>query len=199
MPGTKSSSALASLSALLAKPAAFEDFVAKLSARDKANVERHLAAADAETTPDHAKLYKRLIRSLFTLAPHAVSTVGQQAAMFFIADGKYKLQMFALEDPRDGRVLVYCNDVLKDAIKQGILAGSVKATPTVYPLASDAKQSLTIEPLDSASIDNPHAWYKSMLGWNRKALRITLPVTASDEQAKAVELMAALSLQPKGK
>src|SRR3954466_15332189 len=120
------SAASAATGGLLAKPAEMDEFLAKLAARDRQNVDRHLIAADAEAEPDHANLWRRIARALFTLSPHAVTTIGQQALMFFVADGKYRMQVFAIEDPRDGRILVYTGDVLKEAAKAGILSPPAK-------------------------------------------------------------------------
>jgi hypothetical protein len=178
----------------LAKPVDFDQFLAKLAARDRQNVDRHLIAADAEPEPDHAKLWRRIARSMFTLSPHAVTTIGQQALLFFIADGKYKMQVYAVEDPRDGRLLVYVGDVVKEAIKQGVLAAPPKGDASAgHVVAADKSQRLIIEPLDANNTPNPHPWYKNMLGWGRKALRVTLPVKASPEQIAAVEALCALS------
>ena len=128
MASTKTNAATA-VSPLLAKPAELDEFLAKLAARDRQNVDRHLLAADAEPEPDHAKLWRRMARSIFTLSPHAVTTIGQQALLFFIADGKYRMQVFAVEDPRDGRLLIYTGDVIKEAVKAGVLAPPPRATP----------------------------------------------------------------------
>src|SRR3954452_8580734 len=84
---------VAAVKDLLSKPAELDEFLAKLAARDRQNVDRHLIAADAEAEPEHAKLWRRIARALFTLSPHAVTTIGQQALQFFIADGKYKKQV----------------------------------------------------------------------------------------------------------
>jgi len=48
--------------------------------------------------------------------------VGQQVVKFHIADGKYKQQVFALEDTRQGTIAVYLPDVLKTALERKILA-----------------------------------------------------------------------------
>jgi hypothetical protein len=196
MASTKTTTATAAttISAALAKPVDFDQFLAKLAARDRQNVDRHLVAADAEPEPDHAKLWRRIARSMFTLSPHAVTTIGQQALLFFIADGKYKMQVYAVEDPRDGRLLVYVGDVVKEAIKQGVLAAPPKGDASAgHVVAADKSQRLIIEPLDANNTPNPHPWYKNMLGWGRKALRVTLPVKASPEQIAAVEALCALS------
>src|SRR5215218_7180377 len=142
MPSAKSNPANAAMD-LLAKPADFDAFLGKLAARDRQNVDRHLALADAEPEADHGKLWRRIARALFTLSPHAVTTIGQQALMFFVADGKYRMQVFAIEDPRDGRLLVYTGDVAKEAIKQGILAAPPKGDASAgYVVAADKAQRL---------------------------------------------------------
>src|SRR5436190_14969956 len=191
---TKTNAATSAITAALAKPAELDDFLAKLAARDRQNVDRHLAAADAEPEGDHAKLWRRIARALFTLSPHAITTIGQQALQFFIADGKYRMQAFAVEDPRDGRILVYTADVLKDAIKQGVLAAPPKNDASAgHVVVADKGQRLIIEALDANNTPNPHPWYKNMLGWGRKALRITLPVKARAEPIHETEVLAALT------
>lgn len=191
---TKTNPAANAITSMLAKPAPLDDFLGKLAARDRQNVDRHLAAADAEPEGDHAKLWRRMARALFTLSPHAITTIGQQALLFFIADGKYRMQVFAMEDPRDGRLLVYTGDVTKEAIKQGILAAPPKGDASAgYVVAADKAQRLIIEQLDANNTPNPHPWYKNMLGWGRKALRVTLPVKATAEQIAATEALCAIT------
>src|SRR5688572_27724849 len=118
--------------AALEKPVSLDEFLAKLSARDRTNVDRHIAAIEAAPEPKHLALWKRVAKTLATLAPHAVSTTGQQAISFFIADGKYRMQVFALEDNRDGKLLVYAVDALDDAVKGHALKAPPKgaADPT---------------------------------------------------------------------
>jgi hypothetical protein len=194
MASTKTNSAATAITGMLAKPAPLDDFLAKLAARDRQNVDRHLIAADAEPEGDHAKLWRRIARALFTLSPHAITTIGQQALLFFIADGKYRMQVFAVEDPRDGRLLVYTGEVTKEAIKQGILLAPPKGDASAgYVVAADKQQRLIIEQLDANNTPNPHPWYKNMLGWGRKALRVTLPVKATPEQIAATEALCAIT------
>jgi hypothetical protein len=180
----------------LAKPVSFEVIVAKLGTKDRQNVDRHLAAAAAEPDAHHAKLWKRIFSALATLAPHAMQTTGQQAVQFFIADGKYKKQVFALEDPRDGRLMIYTEDIQKEAVKSGVLiAPRVGTEPTLFGIKGQAGQTLMLESLDAANTPNPSPFYKHMLGWNRKALRITLPTTATPAQIAAVEGLLAIAAQ----
>ena len=67
----------------LEKPIDLSTWIAALGARDRVNVERHVAALEAE--PLHATLWRRVATTLATLAPHAASTTGQQAVQFFVA------------------------------------------------------------------------------------------------------------------
>jgi len=179
--------------AALQTPMSLDDFLGKLSARDRTNVDRHRGAIEAEPEPRHAQLWKRVARALATLAPHAASTTGQQAISFFIADGKYRMQVFAMEDNRDGKLLVYAVDALDDAVKGHALKAPPKgaADPTAFPLSNG--QTLTVESLTNENTPNPSAFYKHMLGWNRKAVRITLPNDATDEQVGAAESVCAVA------
>src|SRR5687767_4099699 len=92
-------------------PFDYEGFLAKLGAKDRLNVERHIAALEADRDPSHARNWKRLATSLMTLAGFAAKTNGQQTVQYFIADGKYRMQVFAIQDLRDGVMTIYSGDV----------------------------------------------------------------------------------------
>ena len=175
----------------------FESFLEKLGSKDRVNIERHLTAIDEEPTADHARLWKRLMCTLSALAPHALQTSGQRAVRFFVADGKYRMQAFALEDPRDQTLAIYATDVLDRARKKGILGAvtSEDGAAKMYSIGGDRGQSLRVEPLSNASTDGAPEYYRHMTGWNRKAVRITLPITASQAQVKAAEALCALSVE----
>jgi hypothetical protein len=168
---------LESFKTALSKPVELDVLLSKAGQKDRTNVEKHLAVIEADQSSPHAKLWRRLMRALATLAPLAIQTVGQQAVQFFIADGKYRMQVFALEDQNDGQVLLYVPDVLDEAKK--------------LKLVEDG--AVQIEQLDAANTPNPSPHYKNMLGWNRKALKIVLPVAASSEQVETAEHLAALA------
>src|SRR5438034_4448921 len=106
----------------LEKPVTLTDLLAAMGSRDRVNVERHLAAAEAESSKAHAALWTRLVRDLATLSSLTVQTTGQQALSFYIPDGKHRQQVFALEDQRDGKIIVYSEDVLAQSMKAGIIA-----------------------------------------------------------------------------
>ncbi len=173
----------------------FEGFLAALSARDRLNIERHIGVCDAEPSADHAKVFKRLACTLAGLAPQAVRTTGQRAIQFFMSDGKYRVQVFALEDLCDGNVVVYLNNALDAAISAGIFKRRAKTDgeATLYEVADQAGVFLRIEQLTSANTVEAPDYYRHMLGWNRKALKLTLPTNATTGQLKAAEALFVLA------
>jgi len=192
--------AAATVTSAAVTPVDYASFLVKLGTKDRLNVERHVAACDAEPDDAHSKNYRRLLTVLGGLAPHAAKTHGQQAVQFYIPDGKYRMQVFALADQRDGVIVLYCEDVLDAAVAAGQLAGptEVAGVNNSYRIKASV-DSLKIDRLDGKTA-NPSPFYKDMLGWNRRALRITIPTGATAEQVKAVELLASLAAvkwQPK--
>src|SRR4051812_2311790 len=98
----------------------FEQILSRASARDKANIEKHLAFCDMEGAPGHGVLWRRMVAYLSSLVPLPVQ-MAPQAVLFFVADGRYRMQVFALEDRKDGLMALYIPDVLEDAVKQDLL------------------------------------------------------------------------------
>jgi hypothetical protein len=165
-----------------------EDLLARASTRDRAAIEKHLAACDAEPTPAHAKLWRRLASKLCDLAPLPVRTVGEQAVLFFIADGKYRMQVFALEDNRDGQLIVYLPDVMTQAVREKVISKS----DNEYVVGRG--QKLVVQAMDNNNSPDAPQSVKHMLGWNRKAIRLTLNVTEPDSsQVSATENLCALA------
>lgn len=158
---------------------AFDAVLAKTGAKDRTHIQRHLTAADAEPEPAHAALWRRLAEMLAVLAPLPVTATGHTAVMFFVPDGKYRMQAFALEDQSDGRITVYLPDVLADAIKKKILKKG--AEPTEFAIVGSLRSTLRAEALDAQNTPEPPVHVKNMLGWNRKSLRVTLPILGTDK------------------
>jgi len=179
----------------LETPIDFTNWAAALGSRDRVNVERHLVALEAlvPNGPAHAKLWRRIARTLPTLAPFAATTTGQQAVSFFVADGKYRMQVFALEDNRDGKISAYCVDVLDAAIDSKLLDKPDSEDPAMHPIPDAAGKKLSVERLTAANTPNPSSYFKHMLGWNRKALRVTVPADAGDAEVTAMELLLAIA------
>ena len=166
---------------------AFETFLSSVSARDRANIEKHVAVLDAEAGPGHAKSWRSLALILRRFAPLAANTIGPQIIQFFIADGKYRMQVFALEDKKDGQILVFIPDVLAAALKAGVLGKPIAGHPDDYPIRSHKGEALHVESLDASNTPDPHPAIKHMLGWNRKALRLTFPAIVNGPQLAAAE------------
>jgi hypothetical protein len=168
----------------------FEALLQRVGAKCRVNIEKHLALCDAEPNPGHGRLWRRLAAKLGELAPMPVQIAGPQAIQFFVADGKYREQVFSLEDLRDGNVSVYLTDILADAVAAKI----VKKTGAVYSTAGAKKEPLAIETLDSNSTRDPAPHMKHMIGWNRKAIKITLDANDTlDNIAAATESLCELA------
>ncbi len=171
----------------------FTEFLAAVSARDRANLEKHVAALETEASPGHVKSWRKLVTVLRRYAPLAANTIGPQVIQYFVADGKYRMQVFALEDKKDGQILVYMPDVIAAATKAGILAKPPAGRAGEYPIKASKNEALLVEILDAANTPDPQPAIKHMLGWNRKALRLTLPSIANAPQLAATEAMAELA------
>ena len=193
MPSSQSKPTLDVARAALSHPLSFADFLAKLPPKDRATAERRVTALEA--APDHAPahLWRRLACSLMTLAPFAAKLIGKQTLQVYVADGKFRMQVFALEDLQDGIFTVYCPDALEEAMQAGLLSKPQFAEPDHYVI-EPSKEKLLIKQLDNKSL-NPGPHFKDLTGWNRKALRITLPPSPSPAQVEAAELLCALAAQ----
>ena len=174
---------------------AFEVFLSALSERDRRNVRRQVAACEAEPTADHATLWKRLACTLAGLTNRAAKTTGTRAVQFFAADGAYQMQLFALEDLRDGTVAVYTPDALAAAEAAAVIHGPVGASgdSVYYQVAGIPGLNIDIEVLTAARTVDAPDYYRHLLGWNRRCLRISLRTTAANAQASACEAICRLA------
>lgn len=174
----------------LAHPIDFETFLAKLAPKDRVNAQRRVEVLEAEADPSRVRLWKRLTCALMTLASHSAKLVGRQMIQFYVADGKYRMQVFALEDLQDGQFTIYCPDVLQETIDAGLITTAEFGEPRLHPLKGGGL--LFIESIDGKSLNSaPH--FKDMVGWNRKALRIVLPPSASAAQVETTTLLCAIA------
>src|SRR5205814_10000418 len=112
------------------------------STNDRACAERLFGLLEALPEQSDAHLWRRLACSLITLAPFAAKLVGKQTLQVYVADGKYRMQVFALEDLQDGIFTVYCPDVLEEAIQAGLLAREPLAEPNQYLIAPSREKLL---------------------------------------------------------
>jgi hypothetical protein len=169
----------------------------RLGARDRAAVEKHVAVCEAEATRDHANLWKRVACLLCNLAPKAAQAVGQRAVQFFAADGKYRRQVFAMEDLRDGVLAVYMVDVLEAAQRQGLMRAPIgqNGRGVIYLNGGDGPGvSLVMESLTSSNTAAAPDYYRHMVGWNRTVLKVTLPTASSSAaEIEALEALCAIA------
>jgi hypothetical protein len=128
---------------------------------------------------------------MMTLAPVA-KIVGKQTIQFFVPDGRYRMQVFALEDLQDGNMTVYCPDVMEECVSAGLLVRHVTGDDDTPLYETTGGEPLQIDALDKNTI-NPAAHFKDLIGWNRRAVRVTLSPSATRGQVEAAELICALA------
>ncbi|MDP9175192.1 MAG: hypothetical protein M3O30_15195 [Planctomycetota bacterium] len=156
----------------------FAPILDRTGVKDRTRIEKHLATCDAEPTSIHGRLWRHVATILSELVPLAMQSAGNNSWKFYIPDGKYRMQVFALEDPCDGTLRIYLPDVLNEAIKAKIL--SKTAAPNEFAVAG-SRLPLNVESLTGDDAGDAQEHYKHLLGWNRKALRLTLSTTEADE------------------
>lgn len=174
----------------------YDSFLSRLDNGGRANVERHITACQREPRGEHLKLWRRFAGHLAGLTPHVITVAGQRAVQFYEADGSFRRQLFALEDLRDGKIAVYAQDVLPEAIATGLLlndAGEDRQR-ILFAVGSAPNEQLRIERLTASTTKSAPEYYRHMLDWNRKAIRITLPVDATIAQAEAAEAICSLAV-----
>jgi hypothetical protein len=169
-----------------------ETFLARAGAKERAKIEKHLLLRETETGPGFGKLWRRVASVLGGLAPLPAQTMGNLAVLFFIPDGKYRMQVFALEDAGDGQLSLYLPDVMAAAQKKKVLLK--EKTPGEFTIGGAASHTLKVESLDAANTPSPHPHVKNLIGWNRKAIKVTLVVADVDgPQVGAVEALCELA------
>jgi hypothetical protein len=66
--------------------------------------------------------------------------------------------------------------------------------PEEYGVVGSLRATLHVESLDAQNTPEPATHVKNMLGWNRKSLRITLPIIGTDRaRLAAVEALCQLA------
>lgn len=188
--GRAKSSVAVKPSVTLVRPMDYDALLGCFSDKDRSTFERQLATFELKQGAAPAQRWKRLAQVLMTLAPNPAKISSGHAMQFYIPDGKYRKQVFALHGLADGTVAVYAPDVLAEAISEGFLR-KTSDEGNQYRLP-DFPQTLEIEPLDGKT-PNPDPVYKDMTGWNRKAIRLNLPPSATEEQLAAVEYLCNLA------
>ena len=188
---TTSKNVLKTAQAAIAHPMSYGDFLEKLGAKDRANAEKHVAACEIGPVPGHARLWQRLACTLMTLSSNLVKVNGQQSVQFYVPDGKYRKQVFALEDLRKDYVTIYCSDVLDEALKLKLVQPAKPGDGANLFRLGKGGETIMVERING-TVENPADFFKHMVGWHREALRITLPINATDAQVEAALTLCAL-------
>jgi hypothetical protein len=167
----------------------FEPVLARLGIKERTKLEKHLATCDAEADGAHGTLWRKIAATLGELAPMAMQSVGNNAWRFFVADGKYRMQVFAMEDSMDGKLHIYLPDILTEAVKAKIVAKTA-----IAKTFAAGKSQVEIDSLGVAEAASAPPHYQHMLGWNRKALRLSISTAKMDDSLdKAIESLAQLA------
>jgi len=169
----------------------FDDFVGRLSVKSRAAVEKHMEHCANDATLNHGQLWKRLAGGLGSLAPFSTETVGQHALKYFIPDGKYRQQVFSLEDSCTGTIVVYLPDVLARATESTLIAPGPDSQS--FLVGHDHPELIHLEVITAEAKEIGNC--KAMLGWGRRALRTILAVDASEKQIRAVERLCEFAAQ----
>ncbi|HEY7115509.1 MAG TPA: hypothetical protein VH475_02925 [Tepidisphaeraceae bacterium] len=203
----------------------YPSLLERMGQRDRQTVERHVASCEEEPSPDHANLWKRLACLLASIAggpgaaaaaasaagaadplpttksarQYEVHAAGQRALQFFVPDGKYRRQVFALEDLRDGVLVVYSVDALDAALRAGALQGPVGTAEDgagLYRIRGcGGDRTVKIQLLNAANLGSAPDYFRHMVGWNRTALKVTVPITADDDELRSLNVLYALAVR----
>ncbi len=176
-----------------ASPDAYEAFLSHLGQKALASITKHVELCEGDANLGFGQCWKRLASTLGRLAPHATEALGNQVVKFYTADGKYRKQVFALSDARDGVIHVYLPDVVAAAITRKILKAAKPDTES-YPVGGDAEAHIDLAIINADTNDVP-PFCRPMLGWGRRAVRTTLTTLASEAQVHTVERLCELAAE----
>ncbi len=166
--------------------------LAKFSPKDRDGFERQNTANLTKGGEPLVAMWKDFAAMFMTLANRPAKLTGVNTAQFFIPDGKHRKQVFAMHVQDDGQLSVFLPNVLDDAYTVGLILKPARPPEDNQFVLSDSKDKIQIELLDRDTL-NPQFYYKDMTGWNRKAISVTVPPTATPAQKKAIEKFAALA------
>jgi hypothetical protein len=175
----------------VAEPCDHDTFLSKFGEKDRKGIARHLALYEEKLGREAAERWCRFAHTLMALAPFPAKFVAQQAVQFYVPDGKYRMQVFALQATEDGSLAIYAGDILDQSFRVGILFRAKLGDTRIFRI-HNSPECLTIDTLDGHSAGLAPAC-KAMTGWNRKAICITLPPNASAVQMESAASLCALA------
>jgi hypothetical protein len=163
---------------------------AKLTQKDRDNFERQITNVTTKVGENLANHWRRLAGTALALSNKPPKLTGLNTLQFFIADGNYRKQIYAMHLADTGVLTMYVPNIFPEATKAKLLTPLPKdPTPDAYTVGG---HRVIIEQLDRDSL-NPQFYFKDMTGWNRKAMGIQLTVDANEGLVHAVEQILALA------
>lgn len=168
----------------------YEDFLTRLSPKARSAMAKYEETCQNRGINAYSELWKRLAGLLSHLAPQYADMIGF-SVKFYIPDGKYRQQVFALETTQKGSVAVYMPDVTSEAIVRKLLSQSPIASSYRVPGANECK--VLLEPITADTCETVVC--KAMVGWGKRALVTTLDRNSTAEQIAAVEQLCSLAAE----
>lgn len=138
----------------------------------------------------YSDLWKRLAGLLSELAPQFADMVGF-SVKFYIPDGKYRQQVFAIETTQKGSVAVYMPDVTNAAISRKLLSHS--SISSSYKMSGKSESQISLEPITADTCETVVC--KAMVSWGKRTLVTTLDRNSTAEQVATVEKLCNLGAE----
>lgn len=99
--------------------ASFAALLSKLPVKERTYAEKRDAAMESE--PAKRTAWRNLCVLLLRLAGHSAKFNSKESVQFYTADGKYRMQVFALQDIVPGELTIHCRDVLDELIDKKLI------------------------------------------------------------------------------
>lgn len=168
----------------------YEAFLSRLSPKARATMAKYDENSETRGTNAYGDLWKRLAGLISSLAPQTADMVGF-AVKFYIPDGKYRQQVFALETAHKGTVAVYLPDMLNAAVARHLITAGPLAN--TYQIAGNARGQIHLEPITANTCETVVC--KAMVGWGKRAFVTTLDEHSTPEQLQMVEELCRLAAE----
>ncbi len=167
----------------------FADFCARLTVKERAYAEKRSAAMEGD--PARQRLWQHLAARLLALAGHSAKVNSTESIQFYAPDGKYRMQIFALQDIVPEYLSIHCRDTLDTLLEKKLL--HKPATGSIRYGVRGTTETLAVERVLPQTAEHPAA-FRDLLSWNRKCMRIDVGVSSSPALLNALDEMLVISL-----
>lgn len=168
----------------------YENFLTRLSPKARTAMAKYEENCQNRGIDAYSDLWMRLAGLLSQLAPQFADMVGF-SVKFYIPDGKYRQQVFALETTQKGSVAIYMPDVTNAAISKNLLSPSSIASS--YRMSGKTDNQICLEPITADTCETVVC--KAMVSWGKRALVTTLDRNSTAEQISTVEKLCNLAAE----